>query len=157
METHWVGGRGAPCQFGVRRGVRARAWNIPGYTAKGKGPISGARDGGGQQGSGVSTYGVYPGTGTASAGESKRLRASVEAGGDHSVGKGALDRLAVAGTSMYAHPRQRQWHHASTEDVHRFREKENQRVLAGRQRDDAQQLAWDRQALLLVSQEMKWA
>jgi len=105
-------------------------------------------------GAGSKAAGSAPtGTGTASAGESKRLRASVEAGGDHSVGKGALDRRAAAGTSMYAHPRRRQWHHASTEDVHRFREKENQRLLAGRQRDDAQQQAWDRQALLVCRRE----
>jgi len=75
-------------------------------------------------GAGSKAAGSTPtGTGTASAGESKRLRASVEAGGDHSVGKGALDRRVAAGTSMYAHPRRRQWHHASTEDVHRFEKK----------------------------------
>jgi len=106
-------------------------------------------------GAGSKAAGAAPtGTGTASAGGSKGFRASVEAGGDHSVGKGALDRRAVAGTSMYAHPRRRQRHHASTVDVHRFREKENQRVLAGRQRDDAQQQAWDRQALLVGRREM---
>jgi len=106
-------------------------------------------------GAGSKAAGSAPtGTGTASAGESKRLHTSVEAGGDHSVGKGALDRRAAAGTSMYAHPRRRQWHPASTEDVHRFREKENQRLLAGRQRDDAQQQAWDRQALLVGRREM---
>ena len=83
-------------------------------------------------GAGSKAAGSAPtGTGTASTGESKRLRESVEAGGDHSVGKGALDRQAAAGTSMFAHPRRRQWHHASTEDVHRFPEKENQRLLAG--------------------------
>ena len=46
------------------------------------------------------------------------------------------------------------WHRASTVDVHRFREKENQRVLAERQRDDVQQQAWDRQALLEGRREM---